>query len=69
MGARKKCASMKKCRQLLDKNCVVYPGHAYNGNFSTIERNVRADVGNVQRAMDGEAYLAVARVPTTVGNA
>ena len=30
--------SMKKCRQLIDKNCVVYPGHAYNGNFSTIGR-------------------------------
>ena len=37
-SAEKMYESMKKCRQLLDKNCVVYPGHAYNGNFSTIGR-------------------------------
>ena len=48
--------SMKKCRQLIDKNCVVYPGHAYNGNFSTIGRECSSECcRNVERTVDGDA--------------
>ena len=48
--------SMKKCRQLIDKNCVVYPGHAYNGNFSTIGRECSS---GMLREMSKEQWMAM----------
>lgn len=48
--------SMKKCRQFIDKNCVVYPGHAYNGNFSTIGRECSS---GMLREMSKEQWMAM----------
>lgn len=47
--------SMKKCRTKLDKNCVVYPGHAYNGNFTTIGRECSS---GMLREMSKEQWMA-----------
>ena len=55
-SAEKMYESMKKCRQLLDKNCVVYPGHAYNGNFSTIGRECSS---GMLREMSKEQWMAM----------